>query len=118
MPAILDQTKIVVTEEDKDSMKNVMLKRYNFETKALNLKNFASEEDLSMKCQLFRQPVLAAAADIITENIPELEALNLNENNLNIISKLVVLEQLSNLKIIYLANNKVRKNETEIISLI
>lgn len=49
-----------------------------------------------------------AAIDVISENIPDLEALNLNDNKLNLLDHLKVLRsKLPLLKILYLGNNKV-----------
>ncbi|KAG5676794.1 hypothetical protein PVAND_006602 [Polypedilum vanderplanki] len=51
---------------------------------------------------------MAAVIDIIAENIPDLEALNLNDNKLNMIDHMKVLSsKLPQLKIIYLANNRI-----------
>lgn len=53
--------------------------------------------------------IMLAAIDIIAENIPDLEALNLNDNKLHGIEHLKALcVKLKNLKILYLGDNRVR----------
>lgn len=93
----------------KERMKNAMGKRYNAATNALDLTKFHADPDLTdIFCALFRPPIMTAAIDIIAENIPNLEALNLNDNKLNMLDHLKVIPQkLKNLKILYLGNNKV-----------
>ncbi|GBP03247.1 Nuclear RNA export factor 1, partial [Eumeta japonica] len=57
--------------------------RYNPQTKALDLTKFHADADFrNIFVGLFRTPVMSAALDIIQANIPDLEALNLNENNI------------------------------------
>lgn len=94
----------------KERMKQAMAKRYNVATKALDLTKFHADPELTdIFCALFRPPIMAAAIDIIAENIPDLEALNLNDNKLNLIEHLKVLAtKLKSLKILYLGDNKVR----------
>lgn len=103
----LPQTKI--DQSLKDRMKNAMGKRYNPATKALDLTKFHADPELTdIFCALFRPPIMSAAIDIIAENIPDLEALNLNDNKLNLLEHLKVMSsKLRNLKILYLGNNKV-----------
>lgn len=51
---------------------------------------------------------MLAAIDIIAENIPDLEALNLNDNKLHGIEHLKILcSKFKNLKILYLGDNRV-----------
>lgn len=60
-------------------------------------------------CALFRPMIMNAAIDIMEENIPDLEALNLNDNKLHGIEHLKVLSQkFKNLKILYMGDNRVR----------
>jgi nuclear RNA export factor len=94
----------------KERMKHAMGKRFNAATNALDLTKFHADPDLTdIFCALFRPPIMSAAIDIIAENIPNLEALNLNDNKLNMLDHLKVIPQkLKNLKILYLGNNKVR----------
>lgn len=52
---------------------------------------------------------MMAAFDVIKENIPDLEALNLNDNKLHMLDHFKLLDKKApNLKILYMANNKVR----------
>ena len=100
---------VSVDEEFKEKMKLVMAKRYNPHTKALDLTKFHADPDFrNMFVGLFRTPVMSAALDIIQKNIPDLEALNLSENNITYMESFKNVEQrLPHLKILYLANNSV-----------
>lgn len=94
----------------KERMKVVMAKRYNAQTKALDLTKFHTDPDLSdIFCALFRPSIMLAAINIIGENIPDMEALNLNDNKLHNLDhfKQLVLKA-PNIKILYLGNNKVK----------
>lgn len=93
----------------RERMKLAMAKRYNASTKALDLTAFHLDTDLrDIYCGLSRAPIFAAAADIITENISELEALNLDGNKIYSLDQFRnLLNKLPNLKILYLSNNKV-----------
>lgn len=54
--------------------------------------------------------IMLAAIDIIAENIPDIEALNLNDNKLHGLQHLKVLSsKLKNLKILYMGDNRVRQ---------
>lgn len=105
----MPQTKI--DDSLKERMKLAMAKRYNQATKALDLTKFHADPDLSdIFCALARTPIMLAAIDIISENIPDLEALNLNDNKLNALEHMKVLAtKLKNLKILYLGQNKVSR---------
>lgn len=94
----------------RDRMKLAMAKRYNAATRALDLTQFHLDADLrDIYCGLSRAPIFTAAADIIVENIAELEALNLDGNKIYTLEPLKhFLGKLPNLKILYLSNNKVR----------
>lgn len=98
-----------VNEQLKERMKLAMVKRYNAATRALNLEKFHTDPDLSdIFCALFRPQIMLAAFDVIKDNIPDLEALNLNDNKLHMMDHFRHLVQKApNLKILYLANNKI-----------
>lgn len=102
----------------KDRMKNAMVKRYNVATKALDLTKFHADSDLTdIFCALYRPQIMTAAIDVISENIPDLEALNLNDNKLNMLDHLkVITKKLPQLKILYLGDNKVSRNIFYVIS--
>ncbi|KPI90891.1 Nuclear RNA export factor 1 [Papilio xuthus] len=93
----------------KEKMKLVMAKRYNPATKALDMTKFHSDSDLSeIFCGLFRPVIMLTAIDIIAENIPDIEALNLNDNKLHGLDHLKVMAtKLKNLKILYLGDNRI-----------
>lgn len=101
-----------VDETLKERMKMAMVKRYNAQTKAMDLTKFHSDPDLNdIFCALARPQLMTTIIDIIAENIPDLEALNLNDNKLGLIDHLRILStKLPHLKILYLGNNKVYLN--------
>lgn len=94
----------------KERMKLAMVKRYSAATKALDLSKFYADQDLKdIFCPLFRPTIMLAAIDIIATNIPDLEALNLNDNKIHLLDHYkVVHEKLPNMKILYLANNRIQ----------
>lgn len=98
-----------VNAQLKERMKLAMVKRYNPATRALNLEKFHTDPDLSdIFCALFRPQIMLAAFDVIKDNIPDLEALNLNDNKLLILDHFRTLAQkVPNLKILHMANNKI-----------
>lgn len=100
---------VEITSQMKEKMKLAMAKRYNAATKALDLTMFHADPDLQdVFCALFKPVVFLAVIDIIAENIPEIEALNLHENKLQILSHLKkMVTKLPNIKILHLGNNKV-----------
>lgn len=100
---------VVIDEKLREIMKLAMVKRYNATTNALDLTKFYSDPDLKENfCSLARAPILHAVIDIISTNIPNLEALNLDNNKLTSLDMFKCLgTKLPNLKILHLANNKV-----------
>uniref|UniRef100_A0A182QK83 NTF2 domain-containing protein n=1 Tax=Anopheles farauti TaxID=69004 RepID=A0A182QK83_9DIPT len=98
-----------VNEQLKARMKQAMVKRYNPQTKGLNLEKFHADPDLSdIFCALFRPQIILAAIDIIAEHIPEIEALNLNDNKLYMLDHLKSMAtKMPNLKVLYLARNRI-----------
>lgn len=98
-----------VDESLKERMKLAMVKRYSAQTKAMDLTKFHGDPDFTdIFCALARPQVMTTVIDIIAENIPDLEALNLNDNKLGLLDHLKMLTtKLPNLKILYLGNNKV-----------
>lgn len=94
----------------KEKMKMAMAKRYVAETNAIDLSRFHADPDLAADyfCSLFRPAILMTVLDIVAENIPNLEALNLDNNKLYVIERLNVLNnKFPNLKILYIGDNKV-----------
>lgn len=100
-----------ITTELKEKMKLAMAKRYNAANKALDLTKFHSDPILQdFFCALYKPIILLAVIDIITENIPDLEALNLNDNKIQILTFLQkFIAKLNKVKILYLGQNKVSK---------
>lgn len=93
----------------RDRMKRAMEKRYNAALKALDLTQFHLDADLTdIYCGLSRTPIFSAAADIITENIADIEALKLDGNKINSLEMFRnFLNKLPHLKILHIGNNKV-----------
>lgn len=77
--------------------------------KALDLSKFHSDPDLQdCFCSLSKPVVFLAAVQIISENIPEMEALNLHDNKISILIQVKGIEQkLPNLKVLHIGGNKV-----------
>ncbi|KAH8400462.1 hypothetical protein KR222_000452 [Zaprionus bogoriensis] len=99
---------VTIDDEMKSKLKQVMSKRYNEQTKALDLTRFHTDADLKpIFCPLFRVGVMSAALDIISEYIPDLEAINLNDNQMSTMEAFKGAEKrVPNLKILYLGDNK------------
>ncbi|KAG5895804.1 hypothetical protein JTB14_028508 [Gonioctena quinquepunctata] len=100
-----------MTAATKEKIKLAMAKRYNDSTKALDLTKFHADPDLqNYFCALFKPLVFQAVVDIISENIPQLEALNLFDNKIQLLSYLKKIDKkIPNLKILYMGNNKLRE---------
>lgn len=100
---------VEINDKLRELMKQAMAKRYSPATKALDLTKFHSSPDLrEVFCALFRPPIFLAAIDIIAQNIPDLEALNLENNKIYGMDHFKSLAiKLPHLKILHMANNKV-----------
>lgn len=98
-----------INNELKEKIKLAMANRYNAENKALDLTKFHCDPLLQdYFCALHKPIILLAVIDIIAENIPDLEALNLNDNKIQILTFLQKFtNKLSKVKILYLGQNKV-----------
>lgn len=119
-----DQTKIIirvragyptVTLDDayKEKMKLVMAKRYNLQLKSLDLSKFNEDPDFAtMFCGLFHSPILKEAIEIISQNIPDLEILLLNDNKISRIDNVTMVSKLPNLKSVNMANNRIQNVAT------
>jgi nuclear RNA export factor len=96
--------------EVKEKIKATMAKRYNAANKALDLTKFHADPDLQdCFCALFKPIVFLMVLDIISEHIPEIEAINLFDNkiaNLSYLKK--TSEKVPHLKILHVGNNKFR----------
>ncbi|KAJ6635042.1 Nuclear RNA export factor 1 [Pseudolycoriella hygida] len=93
----------------KEKMKLAMSKRYNPATKALDLSKFHRDVDLrDVFCGLFRPTIMLVVIDIVAENIPDLEALDLSDNNIRSLGHLRSLKmKLPCLKVLHMADNKI-----------
>lgn len=103
---------ININADLKEKIKVVMGKRYNAAAKALNLQRFHSDPDLKDTfCALAKPPILVAVMDIIAKNIPEIQALDISHNHIQMFAFLKsTIQELKNLKILYMGNNKVKRN--------
>lgn len=105
-----------IDDKLKERLKRAMEKRYIRETNALDLSKFHLDPDLVSDyfCALFHPDILMAVLDIVAEYIPNLEALNLEDNKLQNIERLSVLsDKFLKLKIFYIGKNKVSIAYTE-----
>lgn len=101
-----------VNPELKEKLKQAMAKRYEPNLKALDLTKFHIDPVLADHfCALFKPILMLAVIEIIAENIPEIEALNLADNRIQILDHLKDLKKkLPNIKVLHLGNNKVRSS--------
>ncbi|XP_044253832.1 nuclear RNA export factor 1-like [Tribolium madens] len=97
-----------VNSQMKEKIKLTMAKRYNAANKALDLTKFHADPDLQdCFCALFKPIVFITVLEIIAENIPEIEAINLFDNKIANLSYLKKTnEKLPHLKILHVGNNK------------
>lgn len=100
---------VTINSQLREMMQRAMGLRYSPTTRSLDLTKFHSDNLLSeVFCGLFRPTIMMAAIDIIAENIPNLEALNLDNNKIHNIDHFKhLVNKLPELKILHLANNKV-----------
>ncbi|XP_012277469.1 nuclear RNA export factor 1-like [Orussus abietinus] len=103
----------------KERLKQAMAKRYVQETNALDLSRFHLDPDLVSDyfCALFRPMMLLAVLDIVSAHTPNLVALNLEGNKLEVIELLNVLnKKFPNLKILYIGDNRIEKiNQLDVL---
>ncbi|XP_014285683.1 nuclear RNA export factor 1 isoform X2 [Halyomorpha halys] len=94
------------------AIKGVMSTRYNAELKTLNLSKFHSDGlfiSQDVFCPLNRPNIMMAVLDIIGEIIPDLIALDLSDNKLNVTEHMkLMVEKCPNVKMLHLGNNKLR----------
>lgn len=100
---------ICVDEALKQKMRSAMMQLYKPDTKALDLTRFHTHSELSeVFCALVRPTLMLLAIDIMAELFPDLEALKLDENKLQLLEPLKALaSKLPFLKVLHLAGNKV-----------
>lgn len=98
-----------LTPDVKEKIKFVMGKRYNAAIKALDLCRFHTDPDfVDIFCALSKPPIFLAVMDIIAKNIPQIEALDISYNHIQIFTFLKnIKEELKNLKVLRMGNNKV-----------
>ncbi|XP_060823094.1 nuclear RNA export factor 1-like [Bombus pascuorum] len=108
-----------IDDKLKERLKQAMAKRFVHATNALDLSRFHRDPDLVSDyfCALFQPAILKAVLDIVSEYIPDLEALNLDGNKLQTIQDLNILDRkFLKLKILYIGDNKIKDiNQLDII---
>lgn len=97
-------------EQQRELMKLAMAKRYAADRKALDLRHFHADPTLlDIYCGLSHKKNMLAVIDIIKQNIPDLEALNLSANKIYAVDAIrTIVTQLPDLKMLHLGDNKVR----------
>lgn len=110
---------IEITPEFVDKLKLVMSKRYDVNTKFLNLANLAGEQDfisVHLFVTLQRLSVCKEVVKIIVENIPDLLSINLSNNKIQSLSPFQPLTtSCKNLKQLDLSYNSIN-NVEEVLS--
>lgn len=86
-----------------------MAKRYNAVNKSLDLSKFHADPELQdYFCVLFKPIIFIAVLDIIAENIPQLEAINLFENRLSTFNSIKKLStKIPHVRILHIGKNNV-----------
>uniref|UniRef100_A0A1L8DH92 Putative mrna export factor tap/mex67 n=1 Tax=Nyssomyia neivai TaxID=330878 RepID=A0A1L8DH92_9DIPT len=97
-----------------ERIKLAMGKRYNSQTKTLDLSRFHADSDLTdIFVLLSRVSIMGAAIGVITENIPEIETLMLSDNKIYSLTHFDTLaKKCINLKNLCLRNNKISMTNT------
>ncbi|XP_071877771.1 nuclear RNA export factor 1-like, partial [Bombus fervidus] len=108
-----------IDDKLKERLKQAMAKRFVHDTNALDLSRFHRDPDLASDyfCAIFQPAILKAVLDIVSEYIPDLEALNLDGNKLQTIQNLNILNRkFLKLKILYIGDNRIKDiNQLDII---
>lgn len=100
---------MVINDDAVEKIKTVMSQRYNPANKALDLKSFHSDRSFlgeSIFAPLSRALCMKKVVQIINENIPEVEAIDLSDNRLNDVQTFANAMASKTIKIFHLANNK------------
>ena len=102
---------VTLNEQVMDKMKLVMSSRYNVAGKALNLRAFHSDDKFvgdDVYCPLNRSTVMGNIVNVITDNIPEIEAIDFSDNRIPTLDHFSTLaEKAPNVKILHLNDNRV-----------
>ena len=101
-----------MTDELTEILREVMSRRYNVETKIMDLSKFREDENLIQLGKfvpLSRPGMLKLVADIILKNCPDLIKLILNNNKLTNLESLSSIKGCQCLQIVDLSSNQVIK---------
>jgi nuclear RNA export factor len=101
---------MVIDYTMKGKIKTVMANRYNVDLKALDLATFYKDADFTdIAVTLFRPNLMFVASEIIEENFPDLEVLDLADNKLYSLDKLRELSvKLPQLKVLNVGRNRLQ----------
>ena len=100
-----------IDAEFQEKLKQAMAKRHIPATKAVDLSSFHRDSDLISEyfCALFQPRILEAVINVVSEHIPDLEALNLDGNKLDTVEILCILKlKLPKLKILHIGDNLIK----------
>ncbi|XP_055695542.1 nuclear RNA export factor 1 [Lutzomyia longipalpis] len=105
---------VIVDSSLKERIKMAMAKRYNTQTKALDLTRFYADSDLTdVFVGLSRVSIMGTAIDVIAENVPQIETLILSDNKIFALTHFDTLaKKCPNLKNLCLRNNKIATPNT------
>lgn len=102
---------VTLDESLVSTIKEVMAKRYDQNSRYLDLSNFRKDADFLSKelyISLERPNILSTVSSMIQENIPELMILNLSENRIKSLEKLSPIgSTCQNLKAVNISKNMV-----------
>lgn len=102
---------MTLTDEVMFKIKTVMSSRYTPATRALDLRSFHSDPGFlgePIYAPLYRGALLKKVAEVVRENIPEVEAVDISENRIPNFDGLQHLATCApNIKILYMSRNRV-----------
>ena len=103
---------MTITDEAIEKIKTVMSSRFNPATKALDLKAFHADRAFlgeAVYAPLQRGALMKKVVQIIADNIPEVEAVDLSENKIMLLDSFAqLIPKAKNIKILHINNNKVQ----------
>ncbi|KAK1125150.1 hypothetical protein K0M31_006490 [Melipona bicolor] len=104
----------IIDDEFKERVKQAIMRRYVHATKSVDLSKFHRDFDLASDyfCALQCPLILQHVFDVLKEHMPDLEALNLTGNMLNVGLTLRLAQlKLSKLKILHIGDNSIKNME-------
>ncbi|KAK1125155.1 hypothetical protein K0M31_006495 [Melipona bicolor] len=104
----------IIDDEFKERVKQAVMRRYIHETKSVDLSKFHRDFDLASDyfCALRCPLILQYVFNVLHEYMPDLKALNLNGNMLNVgLAVCLARAKLRKLKILHIRDNSIRNME-------